>query len=158
MRSIVLPVLLLGFAAVASCNTYYIVDAKHGRSIVAGDHYDGHIYHQDPRDRSNAKWLLEPVHGQPGFFFIRDTRHFKYIVAGDNYDGRLYHQDTYNRPNAKWRLLPFRDIHGSETFEIFDQKHNRAIAAGNNADNNLYHQYPDLRPNARWALIPNIKK
>ena len=88
MRSIVLPVLLLGFAAVASCNTYYIVDAKHGRSIVAGDHYDGHIYHQDPRDRSNAKWLLEPVHGQPGFFFIRDTRHFKYIVAGDNYDGR----------------------------------------------------------------------
>ena len=155
MRLIVLPVVLLGLAALASCQTYYIVDAKHGRSIVAGNHYDGHLYHQDPFGRPNAKWLLEPVHGQPGFFFIRDTLHYRYIVAGNNYDGRRYHQDSGNRPNAKWRLLPFTDTYGSTTYEIFDQKHNRAIVAGNNADNNLYHQWPDLRPNARWALIRN---
>ena len=71
----IITILLLVLAAVVSSTTYYIVDAKHGRSIVAGDRYDGHIYHQDPRDRPNAKWLLIPVHGQPGYYFIRDTKH-----------------------------------------------------------------------------------
>jgi len=83
-------ILLLGLATAVNCS-YYIVDAKHGRSIVAGDRYDGHIYHQDPTGRPNGKWVLEPVSGQSGVFFIRDTKHNKYIVAGDNYDGRIYH-------------------------------------------------------------------
>ena len=91
MHSVILPVLLLSLAAVASCTTYYIVDAKHGRSIVAGDNYDGRIYHQDPRDRSNAKWRLEPVPGQHGFYYIKDAKHHKCIVAGNRYDRNLYH-------------------------------------------------------------------
>ena len=73
-RLAIITILLLVLAAVVSSTTYYIVDAKHGRSIVAGDNYDGHIYHQDPRDRPNAKWLLIPVHGQPGYYFIRDIQ------------------------------------------------------------------------------------
>jgi len=67
-------ILLLGLATAFNCS-YYIVDAKHGRSIVAGDRYDGHIYHQDPTGRPNGKWVLEPVSGQSGVFFIRDTKH-----------------------------------------------------------------------------------
>ena len=155
MRLAIITILLLGLAAVVSSTTYYIVDAKHGRSIVAGDRYDGHIYHQDPRDRPNAKWLLIPVRWQPGYYFIRDTKHWRYIVAGNRYDGRLYHQEAQNRRNAKWRLVPFGDKIGSVTFELWDQKHNRAIVAGDRADNHVYHQYPNRRPNARWALIPN---
>ena len=54
--------------------TYYIVDAKHGRSIVAGDTYDGNVYHQDPTDRPNAKWELEPTQAE-GFYLIRDIKH-----------------------------------------------------------------------------------
>ena len=149
-------VLFLSLASAVSCTrTYYIVDAKHGRSLVAGDRYDGHIYHQDPRERPNAKWVLEPVHGQRGVFLIRDTKHNNYIVAGDNYDGRIYHQRPNNRPNAKWRLVPFADSFGSTTFHLVDLKHGRAIVAGNVADNKVYHQPPHCRSNARWAIIPN---
>ena len=158
MRSIILPLLLLSLAALTSCKTYYIIDAKHGRSIVAGDRYNGHIYHQDPADRPNAMWKLQPIKNEPGYYFIRDTRHYKYIVAGDNYDGNLvYHQDANNRPNAKWRLVPFMitDSYGSTTYEIRDLKHNRAIVEGDVANNNVYRQIPDGSPNAFWAVIPN---
>lgn len=124
--------------------------------LVAGNVYDGRIYHQDPIGRSNGKWVLEPVSGEPEVFFIRDTKHNKYIVAGDRYDGRVYHQLPNNRSNAKWRLVPLADNYGSKTFHLIDQKHNRAIVAGDVADNNVYHQYPDRRPNSRWALVPNF--
>ena len=152
MRLII--ILLLGLATAVTCS-YYIVDAKHGRSLVAGNTYDGHIYHQDPIDRTNAKWVLEPISGDPNYFFIRDTRHNKYIVAGDTYDGRIYHQLPNNRQNAKWMLVPFTDTYGSTTYHLIDQKHRRAIVAGDTADNKVYHQYPNRRPNARWALVPN---
>ena len=76
----ILPLLLFSLVALASCQTYYIVDAKYGRSIVAGDRYDGHT---DPSDRPNAKWILEPVDGEPDFFWssIRDTKYWRCIVA-----------------------------------------------------------------------------
>ena len=147
-------ILLLGLATTVSCS-YYIVDAKHGRSLVAGDRYDGHIYHQDPMGKSNAKWVLEPVSGEPDYYLIRDTKHNKYIVAGDRYDGRIYHQDPNNRSNAKWRLVLFTDDYGSDTYHLMDKKHNRTIVAGDVADNNVYHQHPNRRPNARWAIVPN---
>ena len=131
--------------------TYYIVDAKHGRSIVAGDKADNIAYHQDPRDRSNAKWALEPVQDEPGFFFIRDMKHKKCIVACN---GDIYHRDPSNLPNAKWQLEKATDDFGSETFYLIDQKRKKAIVAGDNADNNLYHQPHNSRANARWALIP----
>ena len=142
----------LGYTITAVRCSYYIMDAKHGRSIVAGniDIYDGRIYHQDPTGRLNAKWVLEPITGdlEPTFYLIRDTKHNKYIVAGDRYDGNVYHQTPNNRSNAKWQLVPFTDDRGSKTFNLIDKKHNRALVAGDVADNRMYHQYPNRRPNA----------
>ena len=44
-----------------SCYVVYtITDLKHGLSLVAGDNYDGKIYHQSPNGRSNAEWTLIP--------------------------------------------------------------------------------------------------
>ena len=92
MYSVILPLILFSLVALACCQTYYIVDSKHSRSIVAGDRYDERIYHQDPSDRLNVKSILEPVRGEPGFFFITNTKFWRRIVSGNNYDGRLYHQ------------------------------------------------------------------
>lgn len=143
-------------AIATASSSYYIVDAKHGRSLVAGNRYDGNVYHQDPTDRPNAKWVLETIEGEDAdIFLIRDTLHKKYIVAGDHYDGKVYHQAHNNRSNAKWRLVPFTDKIGSQTFHLIDQKHGKAIIAGGVADNHVYHQPPGNHPNARWALVPN---
>ncbi len=132
---------------------YYIVDAKHVRSLVAGDHYDGHIYHQDPRHRLNASWILEKTE-TAGVFHIRDLAHQKYIVAGDKYDGHVYHQDQQGRLNAKWRTVMVSSKNGIDTVQLLDLKHHKAIIAGDREDDNVYHQDPHNRLNACWALIP----
>jgi hypothetical protein len=132
---------------------YYIMDTKHRRSIVAGDVYDGRIYHQDPGDRPNAIWTLEFSNAQ-GYYLIRDTKHQKCIVAGNDYDGQLYHQDPNGKGNDRWRIVKFKDEQtGSEAVELIDKRHNKAIVAGDVRDNHVYHQDPNNRPNARWILI-----
>ena len=134
---------------------YYIVDAKHGRSIVASNTYNGHIYHQDPTDRPNAKWVLEPT-STADYYYIKDTKHNQYIVAGDNYNGSLSHRPHNGRLNAMWRKVVVTDTYGSETFYLFDRKHNKAIVAGDVENKKyVYHQDPNGRSNARWAIIPN---
>ena len=133
---------------------YYIVDAKHGRSIVAGDTYDGHLYHQDPTDRPNAKWVLEPT-STADYYYIKDIKYNQYIVADDNYDGSLSHQPHNGRLNAMWRMVVVTDTYGSKSFYLFDMKHDKAIVADDVENNKVYHQDPNGRSNARWAMIPN---
>jgi hypothetical protein len=137
--------------------TYYITDAKHGRSIVASDSDDEHIYHQDPLDRPNAKWVLEAAQ-EEGYYLIRDTKNQKCIVASNTYDGLLYQQPPRDRPNALWRMVKFYDEAGAVTIHLIDKKHNKAIVASDIANGHVYHQEPNNRPNARWALIPNQEK
>ena len=70
--------------AVTSCH-YYIIDAKHGRSLVAGDAYDGRVYHQDPTGRANAKWELLPLNGSDsGYYLIEEIRKLEKVWAKYN--------------------------------------------------------------------------
>ncbi|MEZ4474583.1 MAG: hypothetical protein R3F60_28110 [bacterium] len=83
---------------------YYIRDQKHGRYLVAGDEYDGTVYHLHHEDRRNAQWMLEKVDSQPECFYIRDMKHGRYLVAGDDDDGHIYHQPHSDRLNARWKF------------------------------------------------------
>ena len=88
---------------------YYLIrDTKHNKYIVAGDRYDGHIYHQDPNNRSNAKWrlvLFTDDYGS-GTYYLMDKKHNRAIVAGDVADNSVYHQHPNRRPNAHWAIVP----------------------------------------------------
>ncbi|MBL9103714.1 MAG: RICIN domain-containing protein [Myxococcales bacterium] len=128
-----------------------LVDGKHGLQAVAGDVYDGRVYHQAPAGRRNAQWEFTPG-SLAGCWTIRDRKHGKCLVAGDVYDGRVYHQDAGGRANAEWRLVATAD--DPSTFHVVDRKHGKALVAGDAADNHLYHQDPQARANARWRVMP----
>jgi hypothetical protein len=139
-----------------------MVDLAHKKAVVAGDSYDGRLYHQKPnidqRDaessiRDNAKWMFKPA-GQDAqgknYYQILDRRHGVAIVAGYNYDGNVYHQEPGNTDNTLWQLHPVEGQEGY--FYIIDKKHGKALVAGNNHDGNLYHQDDRARSNAKWLL------
>jgi hypothetical protein len=134
-------------------STYYIIDARHGLGIAAGDRADNNLYHQDPAGRQNARWVLESA-GDGDYYHIKDAQHGLCIVAGDSYDGYLYHQPANARLNAQWRVVEIKGAAGLVTAQLFDRKHGKAIVAGDTPDNHVYHQDPGDRPNARWQLIP----
>ncbi|MCB9308339.1 MAG: hypothetical protein H6565_17215 [Lewinellaceae bacterium] len=83
---------------------YHIIDLLHGKALVAGNNYDGRVYHQAPQGRKNAEWKLVKT-DTLDVFEIYDAKHGKALVAGDNYDGRVYHQAPNNRLNGRWKLL-----------------------------------------------------
>ena len=87
---------------------YHIRDTKHSKCIVAGDRYDGNIYHQDPNNRLNAKWRLVPFSDAYGSetYYLQDKKHNRVIVAGNVADNRVYHQYPQSRPNAHWAIVP----------------------------------------------------
>lgn len=133
----------------------YIEDAKYKFSIVVGEaYYDGNVYHQPHKGRSIAKWNLEAVPGEPGYYFIRDQTYGHYLLAGDVYDNRVYHQPHRGRDNAKWRFV----AQGEDGYNIIDKKHSKGLVAGDAyADNNVYHQDPGGRRNAVWSLTASAK-
>lgn len=57
----------------------WIQDQKHHKDLIAGDVYDGNIYHQDPNGRQNALWRLTPV--GDGSFILTDLKHRKALVG-----------------------------------------------------------------------------
>lgn len=116
------------------------------KAVVAGDVYDGKIYHQDLKNRDNGKWQFVPT--SDGFYNIIDIRHNRAIVAGHNYDGKIYHQEASNLPEAQWKLVE----KGDNKFHLIDKKHGKALVGGNVYDGKLYHQDPGLRSNAIWNL------
>lgn len=134
--------------ALACCQTYYIVDAKHGTSMSTSITRILQIGQMPSGSWSlfmeNLASSLSGIQSFGDALFLGTIMMAAYIIRLDG-----------NSPNAKWCLLPFTNIYGSITHEILDQKHSRAIVAGNHADNNIYHQYPDLCSNVRWALIRN---
>lgn len=123
-----------------------ITDSKHGKSLVAGDNYDNHVYHQDAQNRNNSKWILKK-HAND-LYTITDYKHGYSLVAGDKYDNHVYHQDVNYRPNGYWTL----DRQSDGTFIITDHKHNKSLVAGDNCDNHVYHQDVNGRPNGRWRI------
>ena len=71
-------------------------------ALAAGNIYDGHVYHQQPNNRDNAKWrLVEKANNK---YQIIDKKHGKALVGGDVFDGKVYHQDPGLRSNALWNL------------------------------------------------------
>ncbi|WP_299461626.1 RICIN domain-containing protein [uncultured Microscilla sp.] len=130
---------------IATEQNEYIVDYKHYKGIVAGDNYDGKLYHQNPNGRENAKWEFIPVKRTNGYY-IKDKKHGKCIVAGDNYDGKLYHQDHGNGDNAIWEVYQAE----SGFYYLRDLKHKKCIVAGDNYDGKLYHADPEILQSACW--------
>jgi hypothetical protein len=147
LKKLMFLITVIGLCQAAMADQIY--DAKHYKNIVAGNNYDGRIYHQDALNRPNAEWSLEAT-GEVDTYYIRDNKHGGYIVAGDNYDGHLYHQFNKDRSNAKWEKIPAPQ--GLGWFWLVDKKHSRAIVAGDNYDGHLYHQYPNFRANAAWKF------
>jgi hypothetical protein len=45
----------------ADMGAFLFYDKKHNKALIAGDNYDGNIYHQDPGTRLNAEWVLTMV-------------------------------------------------------------------------------------------------
>lgn len=127
-------------------------DEKHGKFLIAGDVYDGHVYHQDrdkePGKQHNAWWVLEVVSPDQGICYVRDVKHGKCLVAGDVYDGHVYHQDPDGRANALWQRVQAPD----GTYYLRDMKHRKCLVAGNVYDERVYHQDPNDRSNAMWLF------
>lgn len=115
-------------------------------AIVAGNSYDGRVYHQKLEDRDNGKWQFIPT--GDGYYNIVDIRHNKALVGGDNWDNNIYHQAPNNRDNAKWKLVE----KGDNKYQLIDKKHGKAICGGDNPDGNIYHQTPGLRSNCIWNI------
>jgi hypothetical protein len=145
LKKIIFLIAIIGICQTTIAEKIY--DAKHFLYIVAGNTYDGNIYHQPHQNRENANWTLIPT-GEPETYYIQDGKHLAYIVAGDTYNGHIYHQYNLNRENAKWRKIP--DPIREGWYWLVDKKHFRAIVAGD--DGNLYHQYPQFRENASWKI------
>jgi hypothetical protein len=126
---------------------FYLEDQAHHKCIIAGDKYDGVVYHQEHKGRDNAQWRF--VDTGDGYYYIYDRRHGKAIIAGDKYDGHLYHQAPKGRANAQWKISE-----GSNpgSFILTDRKHGKALIAGDKYDGRLYHQAPGDRSNAQWTL------
>lgn len=139
---------------------FYIKDVKHQKYLVAGDNYDGKVYHQSGINRENAKWVFELVEPSPmddpniTYYHIYDLKHKKYLVAGDRYDGKVYHQDPSGRKNSLWTITLSKTASGHGGFKITDALHQRALVAGDNYDGNIYHQDDDVsaRPEKRWII------
>ena len=131
---------------------FEINDAKHDNSIVAGDAYDGNLYHQSPDYRMNAKWFFYPVPNHPGYYYIIDAKHKRGIVSGINYDNHVYHQDVWDRDAAMWKVEPSRLPNTEGYYTFTDMRHERSIVAGDVYDAHLYHQYVDGRRNGIWRL------
>jgi len=128
-------------------NTYYIIsDARHNRSLVAGNNADNHVYHQEPLGRRNAQWRFIPA-GNCTYYIVDRKHKDKALVAGDSYDKALYHQRHRNRANAKWTIS---SIQGA--YLITDAKHKYELIAGDRYNGRLYHQPHQNRLNARWKI------
>jgi hypothetical protein len=130
---------------------WQMYDVSNNKYVVAGDVYDGSVYHQDANDRANSYWMADYTDTAKTSFYIRDLRHGKAIVAGDTYDGKLYHQDPKGRQNAIWTKVPVPNQRN--VFYLQDLKHHKCIVAGNTYDGNLYHQDANGRQNAMWNLL-----
>jgi hypothetical protein len=115
------------------------------RCIVAGDTYNGQVYHQVPNGRTNAIWVMLPQ--ASGGFHIMDMNHKKCLVAGDSYDGHVYHDDPKDRPNALWDMLTTE-----AGISFRDRKHGKFISRGDNEDGNIYHQDDSGRHPISWRL------
>ena len=137
---------------------FEIEDAKHKKSLVAGDIQDNHVYHQDPNYRYNSKWFFYPVPNQPNRWYIIDAKHRMGVVAGEIYDNNVYHQDVVGRDVAMWKAEPVPHREGYFTFT--DKKHGKSIVAGDSYDEHVYHQDVNGRPNGEWILKPvmNLNK
>lgn len=139
---------------------FYIKDVKHQNYLVAGDTYNGSIYHQGDKNRDNAKWKFELVESSPmddpnvTYYRICDLKHKKYLVAGDRYDGSVYHENHNGRKNSLWAITPSKTYSGHGGFKITDALHGKCLAAGNRLDGSIYHQDDDVYvgPEKRWII------
>ncbi len=127
---------------------FFLVDAKHGKALIAGDNYDNNVYHQPHNNRLNAQWRMEAA--CDGYFYIYDRKHNKALVAGDNYDGKVYHQVPNGRLNAQWKLVAA----ANGNYYLEDRKHQKALVGGDNFDGKVYRQAANSRLNAQWKKIP----
>ena len=100
---------------------FYLEDRAHKKCLIAGDKYDGKLYHQDPKDRLDAQWKITPG-SIFGTFILTDRKHDKAIIAGDKYDGKLYHQAAGDRSNAIWTLSLAQDGDQGPDFYIKEQE------------------------------------
>lgn len=126
---------------------YYIQDTKHGKFLVAGDNFDGNVYHQEHHGRPNAVWHF--LECGDGYYFITDKKHQKELFAGDT-KGKINHKPHGHKDQAKWKLT--QELAG--VFSITEKKSGKGIVAGEVFDGQVYHQEPNGRPVGLWRLIP----
>lgn len=98
------PVLENGKPVFEGANqVYHLRNRGLNKCIVAGDHWDGHVYLQDPGAKKNAQWTLEPTtksitrtNGKtyPGYR-VRDREHKKYLAVNTwvSINGPMDHDD-----------------------------------------------------------------
>ncbi len=125
----------------------YLVDAKHNKGVVAGNSYDGRVYHQAPEARLNSQW--QAVSAGDGYIYLIDRKFNKALVAGANFDGRVYHQDHNGQTHAQWILEP-GTVAGA--WLIKNRKHAKYLVTGDNADGQVYLQDHRNRSNAHWQI------
>ena len=61
-----------------------IRDAAYGRYLVAGDLWDGCVYHQPHQNRPNAVWAMIDIPNFKGMVELRDLKHGYRLMAGDH--------------------------------------------------------------------------
>lgn len=146
-----------------------IKDCLYGRYVVAGDSWDGCVYHQQHENRLNSVWGMLEIPGSNGLVEFRDMKHGYRLTNGEGFfvtrrDGSTHYYglatdnhyaDAANLwPNdqdtrGRWNTIPVPNRPGAVSLQ--DQyRHRYLIADGTNAGLRL--GTSDGTDNARWQL------
>ena len=158
----------------------HIADRMYFRSLVAGNTYDGHVYHQPSNGRVNARWVLEPAldaagnpvaspvdDGDSTVYHLRDALHNAYLVSGPTANGQVLQNPDKSSPNAMWTLEPVLQADGTPAvkqdpnskkeypvYYVRDMKWRQWMLAGSNGkdDQQIYLGSGMNLSNAEWAI------
>lgn len=115
--------------------SFQIIDGKHGKALVAGNNFDGHVYHQDPGERSNAIWRLTPKVG--------DGEAPQEFVLSENYLTTIYHFDQKQIIGDPKRIIVMDKARntGSRDFkETLDKKREITVIESWSTSNSVSHK------------------
>jgi hypothetical protein len=134
-----------------------LIDRKWQAYLIAGDNYDGHVYHQrQGASKLNAVWIMEKVQGEDNWYYLFDAKHGQYLTVKDNGNESIQ-QGPVTEELACWQFIEVPDPDPViSSFNIKQVQTGLYIAAGMAyCDNHVYQQ--TVQPgelNAMWRKTP----
>ncbi len=130
----------------------WLEDRKHQKNIVAGNIYDGNVYHQPAvPTQLNSLWAVEPVPGSDEWVYLFDLKHGQYLNVHEGSDQNMQHGTPEIWDEACFRLTECGNDGAYIYYHLQSRYGDKGVVAGDNYDGHLYYQ--PLQPprlNAEW--------